>query len=255
MTGDPEKLKREAAGRYESADGRFTVEQSSGRWVTIDAQTTDELGLPLVRGPFATLDEARAAVSAAREAPPVASILAARIAAAAKQRRGKAKGQSASTRTITSKGPATPGKTLVLAKPREPTIALRDFEARDGEALRALWRAAGFRSTGDDDRSLAAFAARNPGLLVVATADNVVVASALGGWDGRRGWIYHVATAAAHRRTGIATRLVRRLEQRLRKAGAPKVNAIVRDENEAARAFWERLGYEIAPTHQFGREL
>lgn len=245
MTVDPEKMKREAAGRYVSADGRFTVEQSSGRWLTIDAETTDELGLPLVRGPFATLDEARAAVSATREAPPVASILSARIAAAARPKRGKA----------SSKGPAKPTKTPALAKPREPVIGLRDFEARDGDALRGLWRAAGFRSTGDDDRSLAAFAARNPGLVLVATADGVVVASALGGWDGRRGWIYHVATAAAHRRKGIATRLVRRLEQRLRKAGAPKVNAIVRDENDAARAFWERCGYEIAPTHQFGREL
>jgi ribosomal protein S18 acetylase RimI-like enzyme len=106
-----------------------------------------------------------------------------------------------------------------------------------------------------DDRSLAAFAARNPGLLVVATADGVVVASALGGWDGRRGWIYHVATAGAFRRKGLATRLVRRLEQRLLAAGAPKVNAIVRDENEGARAFWERLGYAVAPTRQFGREL
>ncbi len=52
MSGDPEKLKRETAGRYVSADGRFTVEQASGRWMTIDAETTDELGLPLVRGPF-----------------------------------------------------------------------------------------------------------------------------------------------------------------------------------------------------------
>ncbi len=82
-----------------------------------------------------------------------------------------------------------------------------------------------------------------------------MVASALGGWDGRRGWIYHVATEKAHRRKGIATRLVRRLEQRLRAAGAPKVNAIVREENEDAGAFWKQLGYELAPTHQFGREL
>ena len=248
MSADPEKLKRESAGRYVSADGRFTIEQSSGRWLTIDAETTDELGLPLVRGPFATLDEARAAITTARDAPPVTSILAAKIAAGSKAERTAAGAKAKATK-------ARGGDAPKPAKPRQPVIELREMLAADGEALRALWRDAGFRSVGDDDRSLAAFAVRNPGLLLVATADGTVVASALGAWDGRRGWIYHVATAAAHRRKGIATRLVRRLEQRLRAAGAPKVNAIVRDENKTARAFWERLGYEVAPTHQLGREF
>lgn len=246
MTGDPEKLKRETAGRYVSADGRFAVEQASGGWMTIDAETTDDLGLPLVRGPFATLHEARAAVATARDAPPLTSMLSARIAAGSKARE-----------TSKKAGPAAKevSKPAAPKKPPEPVIDLRDFEASDGDALRQLWHEAGFRSVGDDDRSLVAFATRNPGLLIVATADRLVVASALGGWDGRRGWIYHVATAKAFRRKGIATRLVRRLEQRLRAAGAPKVNAIVRDENEDARAFWKQLGYEVAPTHQFGREL
>lgn len=240
---EPEKLKRESAGRYVSADGRFTVEQASGRWLTVDAETTDDLGLPLVRGPFATLDEARSAIATARAAPPVTSILAARIAAGSKKRRPA--GAAKDTGANASKP----------ARVRETVIELREMLPSDGERLRALWREVGFRSVGDDDRSLAAFVARNPGLLLVATADEVVIASALGAWDGRRGWIYHVATAEAFRRKGIATRLVRRLEQRLRAAGAPKVNAIVRDENVGARAFWQQLGYEVAPTHQYGREL
>jgi len=247
VTAEPEKLKRESAGRYVSADGRFTVEQASGRWMTIDGETTDELGLPLVRGPFATLDEARSAVATARDAPPLTSLLSAKLAKGSKPPKRGAAGARGE--------PAVPPKRATPKKPPEPVIGLRDYEAGDGEALRALWHAAGFRSTGDDDRSLGAFAARNPGLLLIATADGAVIGSALGGWDGRRGWIYHVATAAPFRRKGIATRLVRRLEQRLRSAGAPKVNAIVRDENADARSFWERLGYEIAPTHQFGREL
>jgi ribosomal protein S18 acetylase RimI-like enzyme len=237
---EPDKLKRESAGRYVSADGRFAVEQSSGRWLTIDAESTDELGLPLVRGPFATLDEARAAIAEARQGPRATSTLETRLKARPRQGRTPA--------AATRRSPAP-------KKPREPTIELRDFEPADGASLRALWKAAGFGSVGDDDRSLAAFAARNPGLLLVATADGAVIGSALGGWDGRRGWIYHVATAEAYRRKGIATRLVRRLEQRLRVAGAPKVNAVVRDEDETARTFWKALGYEVAPTRQFARDL
>jgi ribosomal protein S18 acetylase RimI-like enzyme len=248
MTPDDsgEKLKRATAGRYVSGDGRFTVEQSSGRWMAVDAEATDELGLPLVRGPFATLDDARAAIAAARSTPATPSALASKIAGLPKTKRS---GKTAAPKS----GRAT--ETRRPTKPPEPDIELRDFAPSDGDALRALWKEAGFRSVGDDDRSLAAFAKRSPGLLVVATADGNLVGSALGGWDGRRGWIYHVATARAFRRTGIASRLVRRVEQRLRVAGAPKVNAVVRDENKDARAFWEHLGYERAPTHQFGRKL
>jgi ribosomal protein S18 acetylase RimI-like enzyme len=248
-----ERLKREAAGRYVSADGRFTVEQSSGRWMTVDAEETDDLGLPLVRGPFATLDEARDAIEAARTEPRPASDLASRAAARPRSKPAGARGRGAQgaapSRSTGGRGAKTP------AKPREPVLALREYESADGDALRALWKAAGFRSDGDDDRSLAAFAKRNPGLLIVATADGAIVASALGAWDGRRGWLYHVATDERFRRQGIATRLVHRLEQRLRTAGAPKVSAIVRDENRSAHEFWEKLGYEAGKSRNLRKEL
>jgi hypothetical protein len=60
-----EKLVRDRAGSYHSKDGRFTVE-NDGRWNVRDEQERDDLGLPRVLGPFATLDAAREAISAAR---------------------------------------------------------------------------------------------------------------------------------------------------------------------------------------------
>jgi hypothetical protein len=64
---DPNKLKRERAGRYVTPDGRFAVEGGGGSsWYVVDAERENELGLPLMEGPFATLDEARDRVVAAR---------------------------------------------------------------------------------------------------------------------------------------------------------------------------------------------
>lgn len=111
------------------------------------------------------------------------------------------------------------------------------------------------RSLGDDDASLGRMARRNPGLLLVAVRGATIVGSALGGWDGRRGWIYHVAVADRERRSGLATNLVREVEQRLRDLGAPKVNVLVRADNTDGSAFWEGVGYTSVPTRQFGREL
>jgi ribosomal protein S18 acetylase RimI-like enzyme len=121
--------------------------------------------------------------------------------------------------------------------------------------LRGLWSEIGFRNLGDDDLSLARLVKRNPGLVLVAVEGRTIVGSALGAWDGRRGWIYHVATAASHRRRGIAARLVHQIEDGLRALGCPKVNVMVQDDNDDGRAFWPELGYAPAAARQFGKEL
>jgi hypothetical protein len=64
---DPDKLQRQAAGEYRSADGRFTVRNDGGRWFLLDGEQSDELGQPLVRGPYGTLDGARGQLQAARQ--------------------------------------------------------------------------------------------------------------------------------------------------------------------------------------------
>jgi hypothetical protein len=75
-----ESLKRLGGGRWETRDERFIIEPQSGTWVVVDADQTDELGLPLVRGPFGSLGAAKAAIVAARDAEPTESPLAERAA-------------------------------------------------------------------------------------------------------------------------------------------------------------------------------
>lgn len=70
-----ESLKRLGGGRWQTRDERFTIEPQSGTWVVVDAEQTDELGLPLVRGPFASLGAAKDAIAGAREARPETSPL------------------------------------------------------------------------------------------------------------------------------------------------------------------------------------
>jgi ribosomal protein S18 acetylase RimI-like enzyme len=233
---DPAKLKRESAGRYATGDGRFTVEQSSGGWMVVDGEQTDELGLPLVRGPFPTLDDARTAMEAARHNPAPISGLAQRSAAL-------------------PKSPRRPAAASPQPKVEPPPIVVREYRSGDGDALRALWDEVGFRSLGDDDASLRVFVQRNPGTFLVATRAAAVLGSAMGSWDGRRGWIYHVATSPEHRRGGLGIQLVREVERRLRALGCRKVNVIVRDESPGAHAFWVAAGYTAAPARQYGREL
>lgn len=253
---DPTKLSRETAGRYVSGDGRFAVEKGSAGWMVVDAEQRNDFGLPLVRGPYDTLDEAKAAVETAREGPAPTSALAGRMAEQTRQKPGSGRSSGRAPRPTTqTTQTAPPPDPEPPEPPPPPPVIVREFRSRDGDALRALWEEVDFHSVGDDDASLRRFAARSPGLLLVAAQGERIIASALGGWDGRRGWIYHVATAPSHRRQGHAERLVREVEARLRALGCPRANVLVRLDNPDGARFWEALGYADRATRQLGRDL
>jgi ribosomal protein S18 acetylase RimI-like enzyme len=138
----------------------------------------------------------------------------------------------------------------------EPLVDIRPFRSGDGDRLRALWTDVGFRLTGDDDLGLARFAERNPGLFLVAVdRHGTIVGSAMGAWDGRRGWLYHVATARSRRRTGLATELVGHVEDALRELGCRRALIVVERGNDGALAFWRAQGYEPRETLHLGKRL
>lgn len=67
---DPDKLTRQEAGTYRTADGRFEVREGATGWFLVDSAQTNEFGQELMRGPFDTLKAARAALPEARGAKP-----------------------------------------------------------------------------------------------------------------------------------------------------------------------------------------
>jgi ribosomal protein S18 acetylase RimI-like enzyme len=137
-------------------------------------------------------------------------------------------------------------------------VDVREFRVEDGAAVRAFWEASGIRirpEGGCRGFSPCDEQGRNPALFLVALDERGLAATALGGWDGRRGWLYHVAVRPDHRRRGLGARLVRTIEERLRERGCPKVNLIVWDDNTAAMGFWEANGYTRATTVEFEKTL
>lgn len=153
-------LKRLGGGRWQTRDARFTIEPQSGTWVVVDAEQTDDLGLPLVRGPFGSLTAAKEAIGAAREAQPAVSPLAAHVARL-RERPAKDDDASHEARARSKAKPdpareAAPAKLHVAPKPapkprREPPPEprwLRDLdrsERRRADRLIAALTAAGAR--------------------------------------------------------------------------------------------------------------
>lgn len=122
---------------------------------------------------------------------------------------------------------------------------IREFEWRDYDAVVAVWAAAGRDIVARAE--LEAKLTRDPELFLVAEAPAGVAAVVMGTFDGRRGWILRLAVHPAHRRQGLATRLVDELEKRFGLLGCPRVNLLVMPDNTAGLRFWQTLGYLPQP--------
>lgn len=68
---DPDHLIRQSAGVYRTADERFEVRQEGLGWFVLDSAQADELGQPLIHGPFATMALVREALPGARKTKPL----------------------------------------------------------------------------------------------------------------------------------------------------------------------------------------
>jgi len=138
-------------------------------------------------------------------------------------------------------------------------IALRAGTVDDVEAVLAFWSVATTEpSSTDDAGALRTLLADAPDALLLAvetgeSPTDEVVGSVIAGWDGWRGTVYRLAVAPAHRRQGIATRLVAAAEASLRARGARRMHLIVGmgtagAHADTAEAFWRSAGY--LPTGQ-----
>lgn len=98
--------------------------------------------------------------------------------------------------------------------------------------------------------------ARDPDLFLIAEAGGRVIGSVIGGFDGRRGLIYHLAVASSFRGQGIGSQLMDEVETRLRAKGCLKCYLLVTIDNSEAEAYYRHRGWRPMDTvHLYGKEL
>lgn len=118
------------------------------------------------------------------------------------------------------------------------------MKAGDYSQCLALWkRSKGIGLWGDTRKNLVRYLKRNPGVSQVAVAGSKVVGTILGGHDGRRGFIFHLAVEKSFRRLGLGRQLVALCLQKLEKAGVLRTHLLVFKNNPEGRRFWKRMGW------------
>ena len=135
-------------------------------------------------------------------------------------------------------------------------MKIRAYEARDEAAVIALWQECGLtRPWNDPRRDIARKLTEQPELFLVGIDEQTVLATAMVGFDGHRGWVYYLAVAPEMRRKSFGRMLMREAERLLIERGCPKLNLQIRTSNMEAIAFYRKLGYEQDAVVSFGRRL
>jgi len=134
-------------------------------------------------------------------------------------------------------------------------LAVRAYREPDEPAVLALWASAFGAHWSDPRDEIRWKLARQRDLFLVGELDGGVVATAMGGYDGHRGWLYKLAVATEHRRRGVGRRMVEELETRLRALGCRKLNLQIFGTNRGVVAFYERLGFRVEERISMGRRL
>ena len=135
-------------------------------------------------------------------------------------------------------------------------LKIRRFQAADELAVIDLWRLCNLVvPQNDPKKDIAAKLKMQPEFFIVGTICGGIVSTAMGGYDGHRGWIYYLAVDPDHRRKGIGRQMVEQLERDLRKVGCQKLNLQVRSFNKSVIAFYEGLGFDNDDVIGLGKRL
>jgi ribosomal protein S18 acetylase RimI-like enzyme len=134
---------------------------------------------------------------------------------------------------------------------------IRNYQVKDEKQVIDLWNTI-FPITDahhDPQTSIQRKMAVDPELFLVAVEKNTIIGTAMGGYDGHRGWIYSVSVHPEYRKKGIGSELLRSIEAELMKRNCPKVNLQILETNEDVVEFYKKNGYFIEPRISMGKVI
>ena len=124
--------------------------------------------------------------------------------------------------------------------------AVCEMRMEDYDEMAAMWKSTpgmGLNEIDDSREGIERFIRRNPGTSYVAKTADGIVGTVMGGHDGRRGALYHLAVLPEMRGSGIGRALVCTAVDAIAREGISKLGIHVFSDNEIGSRFWEQFGF------------
>ncbi|MCP4260112.1 MAG: GNAT family acetyltransferase [Planctomycetes bacterium] len=128
----------------------------------------------------------------------------------------------------------------------QENLLIRPYQDRDEKNVIQLWHNCNLVVPWNDPKlDIECKLKVNPDLFLVGLIEGKIIATAMGGYDGHRGWINYLAVSQEIRQKGVGRRIVEQVEAKLSKLGCPKINIQIRSSNQDAIDFYGKIGFSI----------
>ena len=143
-----------------------------------------------------------------------------------------------------------------MTENKSADLDIRTYEHADMEDVIHVWEQCGLiRSWNNPKLDIQRKAKTQKNLFFVGELSNKIIANAMFGYDGHRGWLNYFAVLPQYQKSGFGKQLLEFGEKILVDKGCPKINLQIRADNKEAINFYKAVGYNEDEVISFGKRL
>lgn len=125
-------------------------------------------------------------------------------------------------------------------------IKIETFSMQHYQEVLELWKRAGIDvGSSDSKEEITLILERNPELFLVGKEQEKIIAVVIGAFDGRRGYIHHLAVDPDYQKRGYGKGILEELIARFRKKRVHKIHLFIQKENKKVIEFYIKQGWKL----------
>lgn len=125
-------------------------------------------------------------------------------------------------------------------------MKIQKFTIEFYEEVVQLWRKSGISVGSSDSKiEIEKMLERNPTLFLIGKIDGKICAVVMGGFDGRRGYVHHLAVDPVYQRRGYGKLMIDELNKEFLRLGVHKIHLFIQKHNREVVVFYQNQDWEI----------
>ena len=143
-----------------------------------------------------------------------------------------------------------------MKKKSSSNFAIRQFVSNDTNRVIFIWEQCDLvRNWNNPNFDIQRKLNFQKELFFVGLLNDEIIATAMFGYDGHRGWLNYFAVLPNFQKRGFGKQLMTFGEMALIEKGCPKLNLQIRNDNTKAINFYQKVGYKEDAAVSFGKRL
>lgn len=125
-------------------------------------------------------------------------------------------------------------------------MRIEKFKIEYYDEVVELWRRAGIEMVSSDTiNEVTRVLNRNPDLILIGKVQEKVIAVVIGAFDGRRGYVHHLAVDPNYQKMSFGKTIIDALIEQFRKMNIHKVHLFIEKSNKSVVKFYKNIGWDV----------